>query len=103
MNKNRILLVDDERSTLEAMQRFLKRRFEVTAADDGSAAIEYIKNNDYDLVLTDLRMPGKDGMSVLDAVLQKTPQPLCIMLSAYGTVESAVNAVKRGALHCQVR
>ncbi len=97
MNKNRILLVDDERSTLEAMQRFLKRRFEVTAADDGSAAIEYIKNYDYDLVLTDLKMPGKDGMAVLEAALAKPMPPLCIILSAYGTVANAVEAVKQGA------
>lgn len=97
MSKHRILLVDDERSTLDAMSRFLKRRFDVTAADDGAVAVEYIKNNDYDLVLTDLRMPGCDGMSVLDAALNKSPAMLCIILSAYGTVESAVNAVKRGA------
>ncbi|MBE6379392.1 MAG: sigma-54-dependent Fis family transcriptional regulator [Lentisphaerae bacterium] len=97
MGKHRILLVDDERGTLDAMQRFLKRRFEVTAADNGAAAIDFIQKNDYDLVLTDLRMPGRDGMGVLDAALQKNPQPLCIILSAYGTVESAVNAVKRGA------
>ena len=97
MTKPRILLVDDERSTLEAMSRFLRRRFDVTAADDGAVAGKLIAENDYDLVLTDLRMPGKDGMSVLDASLKKNPQPLCIILSAYGTVESAVNAVKRGA------
>ncbi len=97
MTKPRILLVDDERSTLEAMSRFLKRRFEVTSADDGAEAARLIAGNDFDLVLTDLRMPRKDGMGVLDTALQKNPQPLCIILSAYGTVESAVEAVKRGA------
>lgn len=97
MNKPRILIVDDERSTLDAMCRFLRRRFEVTSADDGAAASELIAQNDYDLVLTDLRMPGKDGMQVLDCALKKQPQALCIILSAYGTVESAVEAVKRGA------
>ena len=97
MTKPRILIVDDERSTLDAMTRFLKRRFEVTAADDGAEAVKLIADNDYDLVLTDLRMPGKDGMQVLDSALAKQPQALCIILSAYGTVESAVEAVKRGA------
>jgi len=93
----RILIVDDERSTLDAMSRFLKRRFEVTAADDGAEASALIAANSYDLVLTDLRMPGQDGMQVLDCVLKNQPQALCIILSAYGTVESAVEAVKRGA------
>ncbi len=97
MEKPRILIVDDERSTLDAMCRFLRRRFDVASADDGSEAVKLIQNNDFDLVLTDLRMPGKDGMKVLDEALKKNPQPLCIILSAYGTVESAVTAVKRGA------
>ncbi|MBE6367694.1 MAG: sigma-54-dependent Fis family transcriptional regulator [Lentisphaerae bacterium] len=97
MSKPHILIVDDERSTLDAMCRFLKRRFEVSSADDGSIAVRMIAENDYDLVLTDLRMPGQDGMAVLDAVLAKKSKPLCIILSAYGTVANAVEAVKRGA------
>lgn len=97
MDKARILIVDDERSTLDAMCRFLRRRFEVTGADDGAEAVKLISGNDYDLILTDLRMPGTDGMKVLEASLAKNPQPLCIILSAYGTVENAVEAVKRGA------
>lgn len=97
MDKARILIVDDERSTLDAMCRFLKRRFEVTGAGDGAEAVKLISGNDYDLILTDLRMPGTDGMKVLEASLAKNPQPLCIILSAYGTVENAVEAVKRGA------
>ncbi len=97
MDKDRILIVDDERSTLDAMCRFLKRRFEVTGAGDGAEAVKLISGNDYDLILTDLRMPGTDGMKVLEASLAKAPQPLCIILSAYGTVENAVEAVKRGA------
>ena len=95
--KPKLLLVDDERGTLDAMARFLKRRFEVTTASDGVEASQWIAENDYDLVLTDLRMPGADGMSVLETTLRKEPRPLCIILSAYGTVESAVEAVKRGA------
>lgn len=97
MDKARILIVDDERSTLDAMCRFLKRRFEVTGTGDGAEAVKLIAGNDYDLILTDLRMPGTDGMKVLEATLERKPQPLCIILSAYGTVENAVEAVKRGA------
>ena len=96
-SKPKLLVVDDERGTLDAMARFLKRRFEVTTASDGVEASQLIADHDYDLVRTDLRMPGADGMSVLETTLRKEPRPLCIILSAYGTVESAVEAVKRGA------
>ena len=97
MNKPHILIADDERGTLDAMCRYLKRRFDVTGVDNGVSAVEFIKNNDCDLVLTDLKMPGKDGMAVLEAALAKPTPPLCIILSAYGTVANAVEAVKRGA------
>ncbi len=92
-----ILIVDDEIHTREALTRYLRGRFEVSCAEDGAAAIELLKNNDYDLVLTDLRMPGADGMSVLDAALSKASPPACVVFSAYGTIESAVAAVKAGA------
>ena len=101
--KPKLLVADDERGTLDAMARFLKRRFEVTTASDGVEAEKLIEVNDYDLVLTDLRMPGADGMSVLEKTLNKEPRPLCIILSAYGTVESAVEAVKRGAFDFVVK
>ena len=93
----RLLIVDDERSTREALVRFLRRRYELHTADDGAAAIEYLKHHDCDLVLTDLRMPGADGMSVLEAARSKADPPLCILFSAYGSIENAVQAVKEGA------
>ncbi|MPM21984.1 Regulatory protein AtoC [bioreactor metagenome] len=101
--KPKLLVVDDERGTLEAMARFLRRRFDVETASDGIQAAQLIARHDYDLVLTDLRMPGADGMSVLDETLKKEPRPLCLILSAYGTVESAVEAVKRGAFDFMVK
>ena len=95
--KYKILIVDDEAPTREALLRYLRRNFQVKGAADGAEAIEYIKSEDFDLVLTDLRMPRADGMSVLEAVQGKTPSPLCIMLTAYGSISDAVKAVKAGA------
>lgn len=95
--KQRILIVDDEHNTREAMARFLKLRFDVETAADGEAAIELLRNHNYDLVLTDLRMPNADGMSVLEATRSKADQPLCILLTAYGSISDAVAAVKKGA------
>jgi two-component system response regulator HydG len=76
-NKNQpaILIVDDERNTREALARYLRPKYEITMAEDGIRGINLIQRNDYDLILTDLRMPGADGMSVLDAALKKKSPP----------------------------
>ncbi len=92
-----ILIVDDERNTREALARYLRPKYEITIAEDGIRGINLIQRNDYDLILTDLRMPGADGMSVLDAALKKKSPPPCIVFTAYGSIETAVSAVKGGA------
>jgi two-component system, NtrC family, response regulator AtoC len=100
MTKNKktsLLIVDDERNTRDALRRYFSKDFDITTAEDGLIAINLLKNNNYELVLTDLKMPGAGGMSVLDATLGKTPPPSCIVLTAYGSIETAVNAVKAGA------
>ena len=95
--KYKILIVDDEAPTREALLRYLRRNFQVKGAADGAEAIEYIAAENFDLVLTDLRMPRSDGMSVLEAVQGKNPRPVCILLTAYGSISDAVKAVKAGA------
>ncbi|MHB9138741.1 MAG: sigma-54-dependent transcriptional regulator [Victivallaceae bacterium] len=92
-----VLIVDDERNTRDAMARYLRPKYEITMAEDGISGINLIERNDYDLILTDLRMPGADGMSVLEAALKKKNPPPCIVFTAYGSIESAVSAVKSGA------
>ena len=93
----KLLIVDDEFNTREALMRYLGRKFAVTGAENGSDAIEKLKSEDFDLVLTDLRMPDADGMSVLDAAMSKAVPPKCIMLTAYGSISEAVTAMKKGA------
>ena len=93
----RILIVDDEHNTREAMARYLRLRFNVATAADGGEAIELLKHEDFDLVLTDLRMPKADGMSVLEATASKVNRPACLLLTAYGSIGDAVAAVKKGA------
>ena len=96
--KKSILIVDDERGTRETLGKFLRMSYEVTLAEDGLTAINLIDRNEYDLVLTDIRMgSGPDGMNVLDATLKKDPPPPCILFTAYGSIENAVEAVKHGA------
>ena len=93
--KKTILIADDEFNTRTALERFFKRKYAISTAADGSAALDLLKNQSFDLVLTDLRMPGADGMSVLKAAADKGIP--CVLLTAYGSITDAVQAVKLGA------
>ena len=96
-DRRALLVVDDEFNTRETLMDFLKRKFDVSGADNGADAIKMLQERDFDLVLTDLRMPEADGMSVLEAAKSKAKQPKCIMMTAYGSITSAVTAMKNGA------
>jgi two-component system NtrC family response regulator len=96
--KFRILIVDDEKVQLEMLEGFLvKQGYEVTAAEDGQKALEKFKSGTFDLVLTDFRMPGMDGIQLLREVRRLQPQVLVVIMTAYGTVGTAVAAMKEGA------
>jgi DNA-binding NtrC family response regulator len=92
-----LLIVDDEFNTRETLMEFLGRKFSVCGAGNGSDAVKLLQEKDFDLVLTDLRMPEADGMSVLDAAQSKANRPKCIMMTAYGSITDAVSAMKHGA------
>lgn len=95
--KPTLLLVDDERNTREGLSRALRRNYRVLLADSGMAALDILNDETPDVVLTDLRMPGMDGMTLVRRILARDPQPVCILLTAYGNVETAVEAMKNGA------
>ena len=97
MNKPTILIADDEKNTREGLARALQRHYEVLLAEDGRRALELLEQQPVDVVLSDVRMPGMDGLTLLSRALARQPQPLVILLTAYGTVETAVEAMKRGA------
>jgi DNA-binding NtrC family response regulator len=93
----RILVVEDERNSREGLERFLRRDYEVVLAENGLQALEILDQRAVDIVLSDVRMPGMDGMTLLRRVLARSPQPLFILLTAYGSIENAVEATKLGA------
>ena len=96
----RLLLVDDDLVLLETLQEFLTAEgFKVTAASSGEEADALLQaaHPPYDLVLTDLVMPGKTGMDVLKAALARNPSCTVLVLSGYGTVREATLAMDRGA------
>ncbi|MGQ9693282.1 MAG: sigma-54-dependent transcriptional regulator [Thermodesulfobacteriota bacterium] len=94
----KILIVDDEQIIRDAFSRvLLKEGFGVEAVASGRLALEKIAEESFDLVLLDLKMPGLDGMETLREIKAKDPDIICIMITGYPTIESAVKAVKSGA------
>lgn len=92
-----ILIVDDEKNTREGLCKAFGDDFDVFAASNADEAIRMLDAENFDAVITDLRMSGKTGMSVIDKAISVEHRPVCIMLTAYGNVEMAVEAMKRGA------
>jgi len=92
-----LLIVDDERHTREGLRTALEDRFDVYVAADIPGAINVLENDTIDLMVTDLRLGGEDGMQLIDRALRLPHPPICIMMTAYGSVDTAVEAMKHGA------
>jgi two-component system response regulator HydG len=93
-----LLVVDDEASNLESLERiFAREGLAVLTAKDGKDALEIVRKRRVDVVLTDLMMPGISGVDVLKAVKQLSPETETVVMTAYGTVEAAVEAMREGA------
>jgi len=98
MSRARILIVDDEPDMVENCARILKREgYECLTANDGRRALEILESTQPDLLLTDLKMPGLDGMALLSRAHEVDAALPVIMITAFATIESAVAAVKEGA------
>jgi len=98
MNAARVLIVDDEKSMRDLLTITLEKAgYEVTAADGGEAAIEAIRKESFDSIITDLRMPKVDGMQVLRAARDLSPDSAVIVVTAVASTETAVEAMKLGA------
>ena len=93
-----ILVVDDKDTVRQMLSKTLQSEgYEVDMAADGATALEKAKEKQYDLVLTDLKLPEKDGLEVLSTMKDLDPDVAVIVMTAYGTIESAVQAMKMGA------
>ena len=95
-----ILVIDDEQTQREALAGYLRKRgFEVRIADSGASGVAVIESERVDLVLTDYRMPDMDGMGVLQAARRLNPDIEVVMVTAFGSVTGAVDAMREGAAH----
>ena len=93
-----VLIVDDEKNTREGLQQALADNYDVSVAANADEAYNLMQSQPFDVIITDLRMPGKSGLKVIDHALLQANKPAVLMMTAYGTIESAVEAMKRGAV-----
>src|SRR5467141_3772024 len=98
MARKSILVVDDEKSQREILDMILSSEgYDVTTAASGEAAIKFAKDRSFDLALTDLKMTGMDGIELLQHLLGLDSSIIVILLTAHGSIESAKEALRRGA------
>jgi DNA-binding NtrC family response regulator len=93
-----VLIVDDEKHTREGLQQALADTYDVSIAASADEAFNLLEAQPFDVVLTDLRMPGKSGLKVIDKALALPHRPAVLMMTAYGNIDTAVEAMKRGAV-----
>jgi two-component system, NtrC family, response regulator AtoC len=94
-----LLIVDDERATREGLRSALEEDFDVYLASNNTEALFILKNEPIELLLTDLRLGGDSGMDLIDAASKLSHPPTILMMTAYGSVDTAVEAMRRGAFH----
>ncbi|MDI1472242.1 MAG: response regulator [Thermodesulfovibrio sp.] len=96
--KEKILIVDDEPDMLKLLSMIIREKtpYEVNTTNNPIEAVQLIKDNDFSLVITDLKMPGIDGLQILEEVKKKDEDIPVIIITAYGTIESAMEAMQKG-------
>ncbi|MEK7821801.1 MAG: response regulator, partial [Planctomycetota bacterium] len=96
--KARVLVVDDEVNLLKTLSDVLNRNgYEVAVAKDGPSALGLIEKNGFDIALLDIRMPHMDGVELLERIKARHPDVEVIIMTAYGTIETAIKSIKLGA------
>ena len=95
--KPTLLIVDDEKTTREGLRAALEERYDVYIAENASAAMGLLESESFDVMLTDFRLPNEDGMKLIARAKSLPKPPICILMTAYGSEELAVDAMKHGA------
>jgi len=95
--KPTLLIVDDEKPTRDGLRAALEDRYDVYVADDAKSAMGLLEQEHFDVMLTDFRLPNEDGMKLITRAKSLSKPPICILMTAYGSEELAVDAMKRGA------
>src|ERR1043165_3376486 len=92
-----LLIVDDGKMTREGLRAALEERYDVYLAEDARGGMELLEREHFDILLTDFRLPNEDGMKLIERAKSLPHPPICILMTAYGSEELAVEAMKNGA------
>src|SRR5215467_13615466 len=92
-----LLIVDDEKTQREGLRAALEEHYDVYLAEDAKAATDLLEQEHFDVLLTDFRLPGEDGMKLIARAKSLSKPPVCILMTAYGSEELVVKAMKQGA------
>ena len=95
--KPTLLIVDDEKPTRDGLRAALEDHYDVWVAEDAKAAAALLEQEDFAVLLTDFRLPQEDGMKLIARAKSLPKPPICILMTAYGSEELAVDAMKNGA------
>ena len=95
--KPTLLIVDDEKTTREGLRDALEERYDVYIAEDAKTAMDLLESENFDVLLTDFKLPNEDGLKLIFRAKSLPKPPICILMTAYGSEELAVDAMKRGA------
>lgn len=95
--KPTLLIVDDEKPTREGLRAALEERYEVYIAEDAKTAMDLLEHENFEVMLTDFRLPNEDGLKLIARAKSLPKPPVCILMTAYGSEEIAVEAMKKGA------
>ncbi|TAN37873.1 MAG: sigma-54-dependent Fis family transcriptional regulator [Nitrospirae bacterium] len=100
----KLLIVEDEETLRESLKRvFIRDGYEVDGVDSSEAALETIKNSSYDLVITDIVLPGINGIALLKRCRENNPDLKVIIMTAFASIETAVEAIRAGAYDYMVK
>ncbi|HOO82985.1 MAG TPA: sigma-54 dependent transcriptional regulator [Prolixibacteraceae bacterium] len=95
---SKILVIDDERAIRNTLKEILEyEKYQVDLAENAAAALQHIKNNEYNIILCDIKMPDTDGLELLPLLTEKQPDTPVVMISGHGNIDTAVEAIKKGA------
>lgn len=97
MKKPTLLIVDDEKTTREGLRSALEDHYDIYVSEDAASAMDLLERERFDVLLTDLRLPKEDGMNLIRRAKSLRRSPVCILMTAYGSEEVAVEAMKHGA------
>jgi len=92
-----ILIVDDDKSIRYSLKRMMEEKYSILTAQNGEEALDRVKENSPDLIIMDIKMPGRNGIDVLKEIKSIDPKSLVIIMTAYGTTDTAIEAMKYGA------